>query len=1514
MSLQKINALKDKLDQLFSLLSTKIDGKLGRTENAESASRLNDTFNISLTGPLTGNVDIDGSADVTIPVTLTPTGVGTGWATKVQYNAGGQIIGTGTLVESDIPSLNASKIGAGEFSLARFPNSGATAGSYGSNITVPVLNVDSKGRITSVSTVAIRAGSTTQTGLLQLNNTLTSTSTTQALTAAQGKLLQDGKVNVEVGKGLSSNDYTSAEKTKLTGIEAGAQVNVGTDLSISANNNVKMTIASSTGTSIDIASATVFLAGLMAAVDKEKLDSISSGAQVNDTAAQLLTKIKTVDGPGSGLDADTLDGQQLAAIQALWQAYTDSAISDLIGTAPETLDTINEIATALNNDPDVINNILTQLGQKLDSGSYTAADVLQKLLTVDGPGSGLNADLLDGMHASSFATSAQGTLAVSAVQPGDLGSAAYKDVPGTGINATTAQVVMGDDSRLTNTRDWNASIVSQTEAEAGTATTARKWTAQRVRQAIAAWWAGTTDKTKLDSLENVNLAAGTNITISGTFPNLEISATDTNTTYTAGTGLSLTGSEFSLSGVSYSAAEQTKLAGIETGAQVNVAADLSVSLSASEVTVASSTGTDAVIPAVTTTQAGVLTASDKTKLDGIEAGAQVNVGTNITTVPAASTVAINSSTGTDATMAAATQTLAGVMTAADKAKLDGIASGAQANVATNLTTSTAASTLTVNSSTGTNATLSAATTTLAGVMTAADKVKLNGIEAGAQVNDTAAEILTKILTVDGPASGLNADLIDGQHITDLQTQWQNYTDNKVSELVGTAPAALDTVYELAAALNNDPDVINNMMTQIGQKANSADLGTAALLDVASTGNATTSQVVKGSDTRLTDSRQWNASSVSQTEAEAGVATTDRKWSSLRVRQATEAWWSGSVANERLNGLSNVNLVAGPNVTISGTYPNLTISASTGGVYTAGSGITLLAGEFSLTGESFTTTHLNKLNGIEAGAQVNVATNLGSSRTSTTYSITSSTGSNTSLAAATTTLAGLMTSSDKSKLDGIAAGAQVNVATDLSATYATGTVTVNSSTGSNIALAAATTSLAGVMSSADKTKLDGVATGATANRLRGTAAGSYVSGDVTLLAGSNVSISQSGQSITINSTDTNTTYTAGTGLSLSGTAFSLSGEEFTTALLTKLNGIETGAQVNVATNLGVSRTTTAVTVTSSTGSNVALPAATTSLAGVLTSADKTKLDGIAAGAQVNVATNLSVSTAASTLTVVSSTGTNATLPAATTSLAGVLTASDKSKLDGLSNVSLTGGTNVSISGTYPNLTINATDTNTTYSAGAGIGLSGTTFSVSGNVGITADTSGVSITDIAAGSTTAGAIKYNGTTKVAGKMYGGTTAPSNTTRLNYDGDLYVTNLFATTDVEAGASDMRLKKDIVYLDDALSKVMQLNGFVYSWTPEAVAMAGFDTDARVVSLSAQDVQKVLPEAVSIAGFDRDENGNSISGENYLTFNLGRVVPLLVEALKELKSEKDKEIDDLRVELNALRGEMAELRALITK
>ena len=121
-----------------------------------------------------------------------------------------------------------------------------------------------------------------------------------------------------------------------------------------------------------------------------------------------------------------------------------------------------------------------------------------------------------------------------------------------------------------------------------------------------------------------------------------------------------------------SKAEVQSLLNVADGAQVNVATNISVVEGSTTVAIKSSTGTDDTIAAATTLAAGVMTGVDKAKLDKIEDGAEVNVATDITVVEGTTTVAINSSTGADDSIAAATTLKAGVMTAADKTKLDGV--------------------------------------------------------------------------------------------------------------------------------------------------------------------------------------------------------------------------------------------------------------------------------------------------------------------------------------------------------------------------------------------------------------------------------------------------------------------------------------------------------------------------------------------------------------------------------------------------------------------------------------------------------------------------------------------------------------------------------------------------------------------------------------------------------------------------------------------------------------------------
>lgn len=65
------------------------------------------------------------------------------------------------------------------------------------------------------------------------------------------------------------------------------------------------------------------------------------------------------------------------------------------------------------------------------------------------------------------------------------------------FGSAAGQFCQGNDARLSDAREWSAATIDQAEAEAGTGTTRRAYTAQRVFQAVAAWWAGSAAATKL---------------------------------------------------------------------------------------------------------------------------------------------------------------------------------------------------------------------------------------------------------------------------------------------------------------------------------------------------------------------------------------------------------------------------------------------------------------------------------------------------------------------------------------------------------------------------------------------------------------------------------------------------------------------------------------------------------------------------------------------------------------------------------------------------------------------------------------------------------------------------------------------------------------------------------------------------------------------------------------------------------------------------------------------------------
>lgn len=83
--------------------------------------------------------------------------------------------------------------------------------------------------------------------------------------------------------------------------------------------------------------ATASMAGFMSAADKSKLNGIEAGATADMTSSGILTALKTVDGAGSGLDADLLQGVSLAAIPRRQLYVGDETEKSVKGTTATTV-------------------------------------------------------------------------------------------------------------------------------------------------------------------------------------------------------------------------------------------------------------------------------------------------------------------------------------------------------------------------------------------------------------------------------------------------------------------------------------------------------------------------------------------------------------------------------------------------------------------------------------------------------------------------------------------------------------------------------------------------------------------------------------------------------------------------------------------------------------------------------------------------------------------------------------------------------------------------------------------------------------------------------------------------------------------------------------------------------------------------------------------------------------------------------------------------------------------------
>lgn len=243
-----------------------------------------------------------------------------------------------------------------------------------------------------------------------------------------------------------------------------------------------------------------------------------------------------------------------------------------------------------------------------------------------------------------------------------------------------------------------------------------------------------------------------------------------------------------------SAEDKKKLDGIATGANKT---DVDSSLSSGSIrpvqnkVITAALANKASTAEVTTKAKGLMSASDKTKLDGIAAGANKiivdTVLSNSSTNPVQNKV-IQSALDGKAGTTVATQSVNGLLSSADKTKLDGIATGA-----TKITVDTALSNTStnpvqnkvINSALSEKAGTSVATTSANGLMSAADKTKLNSIATGA----------TKII-VDTALSTTSTNPVQNKVVkTELDKKADKTAlDNKFDKTGGTLTGNLSGQY------------------------------------------------------------------------------------------------------------------------------------------------------------------------------------------------------------------------------------------------------------------------------------------------------------------------------------------------------------------------------------------------------------------------------------------------------------------------------------------------------------------------------------------------------------------------------------------------------------------------------------------------------------------------------------------------------------------------------------------------
>ena len=358
----------------------------------------------------------------------------------------GNLTGTATTT-TNIPNLSGDITSANTVTTLATVNS--NVGTFGNGSNIPTITVNAKGLVTAVSTTAVDPAND---GTLTLATSGTGLSGSATFTANDTDnvtfTVTSNATNENTGSTIVARD---ASGNFIAGIIT------ATSFSGSLTGNVTGSVTGNVTGNADTASSLASARTIALSGDVSGSTTFDGSANVTITATVADDShnhiISNVDGLQTALDAKAplespaLTGTPTAptaaagtnTTQVATTAFVSTAVSNLVDTAPTTLDTLNELAAALNDDPNfattVTNSIATKLplsggemtgnitfsgaqtvdgrdlsvdGAKLDgiesgaTADQTASEILTAIKTVDGASSGLDADLLDGQEGSYY--------------------------------------------------------------------------------------------------------------------------------------------------------------------------------------------------------------------------------------------------------------------------------------------------------------------------------------------------------------------------------------------------------------------------------------------------------------------------------------------------------------------------------------------------------------------------------------------------------------------------------------------------------------------------------------------------------------------------------------------------------------------------------------------------------------------------------------------------------------------------------------------------------------------------------------------------------------------------------------------------------------------------------------------------------------------------------------------------------------------------------------------------------